>query len=136
MKRSQLKRKGGRLFPQSPEDKAYWDWFKKQRYPCDVCGWAWASAAHLTKRSRGGCDRGGLVYLCEGHDIKKNDDSWIWRRGCHSKQEGRTDAFILETKVNLWEIAKRHTRQFDNEGETDRRCLLTSYKPYRITRGW
>ena len=88
------------MFPQSPEDKAYWEWFKKQRYPCDVCGWTFAQAAHLTKRGSGGRDRNNCVYLCIEH---------------HNAQEGRTDAFILETKINLWDIAKRHTRRFDRE---------------------
>lgn len=101
MKRSgQIKRRGGRLFPQSPEDKAYWEWFKTQRYPCDVCGHFSVQACHLTKRGSGGRDRSNLVYLCPRH---------------HELQEGRTDAFILETKVNLWDIAQRHTRRYDNE---------------------
>jgi len=99
-----IRRKGRRLFPQSPEDKAYWEWFKKQRYPCDVCGQQNTQAAHLTKRGSGGRDRNNLVYLCSiGH---------------HEQQEGRTDAFIRDCSTDLWEVARSHTRRFDNEGET------------------
>jgi len=116
MKRTPLKRKGGRLFPQSPEDKAYWEWFKKQRYPCDVCGYDLASAAHLTKRGSGGKDRNNLVWLCGNH-LDNEATLTSWREGCHPKQEGRTDAFILECNKPLWDIAKRHTRRFDREGE-------------------
>ena len=120
MKKTPLKRRGKRLFPQSPEDKAYWEWFKKQRYPCDVCGNRLASAAHLTKRGSGGKDRNNLVWLCEDHPVFKGlasseGDPPIWLQGCHSKQEGRTDAFILECNKPLWDIAKHHTRRYDNE---------------------
>ena len=105
MKKTPLRRKGGRLFPQSPEDKAYFEWFKKQRYPCDVCGMAnlhLTQAAHLTKRGSGGRDRNNLVYLCVEH---------------HNQQEGRTDAFIVECGKDLWATAQRHTARFDREGE-------------------
>ena len=116
MKHTPLKRKGGRLFPQSPEDKAYWDWFKKQRYPCDVCGYRVASAAHLTPRGSGGKDRNNLVYLCQSRN-EPDEFGPVDVDGCHERQEGRTDAFILECKKPLWEIAAGHTRRFDNEGE-------------------
>lgn len=118
MKRTALKRKGGRLFPQSPEDKAYWEWFIKNRSPCDVCGYNIAQAAHLTKRSSGGKDRNNLVWLCPPHpNIETSDVSSIfaWKRGCHERQEGRTDAFILKCGKDLWETAKCHTRRYDNE---------------------
>ena len=115
MKKTALKRKGGRLFPQSPEDKAYWDWFKKQRYPCDVCGYRLASASHLTPRGSGGKDRNNVVYLCQNR-LYMNDQE---TQGCHEQQEKRTDAFILETKTDLWETAKRHTRRFDNERDIE-----------------
>lgn len=122
MKRSQLKRKGGRLFPQSPEDKAYWDWFRRDRRPCDVCGYTTASAAHLTKRGSGGKDRNNLVWLCEGHSVASpaqhvTDHGESWTQGCHWLQEGRTDAFILECNKDLWAIARAHTARFDREGE-------------------
>ena len=112
VKKTPLKRRGKRLFPQSPEDKAYWEWFKKQRYPCDVCGQRLADAAHLTPRSSGGKDRNNTVYLCRNR-MEANSA----HKGCHERQEKRTDAFILECNKPLWDIAKRHTRRFDREGE-------------------
>jgi len=117
MKRTKgLRRKGGRLFPQSPEDKAYWDWFIKNRQPCDVCTDFPASAAHLTKRGSGGRDRNNLVWLCEGHGDR---DLYTWLQGCHPRQEGRTDAFMQEVNRDLWAVADRHTRQFDTRNYTD-----------------
>jgi len=121
MKRTKgLQRKDGRLFPQDDADKAYWEWFKKQRSPCDVCGYFPASAAHLTKRGSGGRDRSNLCWLCEDHyhpktGIYLTNDANNMIRGCHPKQEGRTDAFILECKKPLWDIAQRHTARFDRE---------------------
>lgn len=119
MKKTPLRRRGKRLFPQSPEDKAYWEWFKNDRSPCDVCGYSPASAAHLTKRGSGGKDRNNLVWLCESHTEPMDNVSkghW-WVAGCHPAQEGRTDAFILECKKDLWEIARAHTMRFDGKGE-------------------
>ena len=76
--------------------------FQSQR---DVCDQQDAQAAHLTKRGSGGRDRNNLVYLCPIH---------------HQSQEGRTDAFIVETNKDLWEIARSHTTRFDNEDTNGR----------------
>ena len=110
VKKTPLRRRGGRLFPQSPEDKAYWDWFIKQRSECEVCGYYYASAAHLTPRGSGGKDRNNLVWLDEDHV----GSDGVGVQGCHTKQEGRVDAFIHETGVDLWAIAAQHTRRFDS----------------------
>ena len=116
MKRSYIKRKGGRMFKQSEEDKLYWDWFKEERRACDVCGRWPASCAHLLKRSAGGKDRNNLVYLCEDRfDVEE-----LPVKGCHSRQEGRTAAFIAElseagTPVNLYAKARDYTERFDRK---------------------
>ena len=116
MKKTPLKRHGKRLFSQSEEDKLYWDWFKGERRACDVCGRWPASCAHLLKRGSGGQDRNNLVYLCE--DYFGVDGQAI--KGCHSKQEGRTQAFMddlkrAETPVNLYAKARDYTERFDRK---------------------
>jgi len=100
------------MFKQSEEDKLYWDWFKSLREPCCVCGHKGAEAAHLKKRSQGGRDRDNCVYLCRDH-IDWETDKIV--RGCHSKQEGRTNAFIVEFGIDLLCIARTNTDKFDKQ---------------------
>jgi len=102
------------MFPQSKEDKLYWDWFKSLRRPCCVCGHRQAEAAHLTKRSQGGRDRDNLVYLCRDHI---DWDTGEPVKGCHSRQEENIDAFIELTGVDLWCLAKTDTQKYDRQLE-------------------
>ena len=65
---------------------------------------------------QGGKDRNNLVYLCPDHF----DADGLPVKGCHSKQEGRTAAFVAElseagTPVNLYAKARDYTERFDQK---------------------
>jgi 5-methylcytosine-specific restriction endonuclease McrA len=109
------RRRGGRrarrgsLFPRR-RDLAYWRWLGEELARgrlCDACGMRRAMArAHLVPRSRGGGDRDNVVLLCDGPG-----------GGCHRRQEKRTEAFVRETGVDLWAVARAHTERYERDLE-------------------
>lgn len=123
LKRSRLERKtrlrnrGGRMFKQTLDDRAFWRWLRERcPQPCDVCAYPTRSRCHCVPRSRGGLDLNNTVYLCEDRHAIVNDDP-VGKpiRGCHSKQEKRCGAFCVETGVDLYAIAAAHTAQWRKE---------------------
>lgn len=120
-RKTRLRNRGGRLFPQSPEDKAYFDALgqlltEAGRLRCDGCArQAYCSRAHLNPRSRGGCDRNNIALLCESEPGYTNDYVTVPDViGCHPQQEKQTEAFVAETGVDLWAKARARTERFDD----------------------
>lgn len=120
MKRTPLRNRSGRLFPQSSEDKAYFDalgqlLLEAGRLRCDGCGrQAYCSRAHLEPRSRGGRDRNNIALLCESESGYTNDYVTVADViGCHPQSEKRVEQFAAETGVDLWAKARYRTERFD-----------------------
>ena len=101
---TRLHNRGGRQFKQTDDDAKYWNWLAHQMQwllPCDGCAiHKWVTRAHLIPRSRGGHDCYNIALLCIP---------------CHRAQEKRTDAYIAETGVDLYEKAAAHTAQWRKE---------------------
>ena len=66
---------------------------------CEYWPYNRALRAHLIPRSRGGEDKGNVVFLCRKH---------------HDQQEKRTDAFNREHNIDLYARAKRWAERYDN----------------------
>ena len=104
LKRSRLKSRGkkGSLFPHRRHPKFMaWMLAKAEAgQACDGCGrWRSLDRAHLVAEGSGGDDLGNVVLL---------------DRECHTASEKRVDAWIAETGVDLYEIARNYEHEYED----------------------
>ena len=118
-RKTPLRARGGRLFPQSPEDKKYWGalgLLVRRLLPCDGCGrWAILSRAHVLHRSQGGRDRNNIALLCEP-EWTHTDIGSVKIAGCHPLSEKKPEKFMADTGKDLYAIARARTARFDRLG--------------------
>lgn len=77
-------------------DDAYTDWIKT--LGCIICGRPGVDPLHIRPRSLGSDDRNNVVPGCRWH---------------HDQQEGKTAEFERKYGVNLRELARWYTEQYD-----------------------
>ncbi len=104
-RKTPLRARGGSLFPKR-RDRSYTEWIKT--LPCvlfgkldHVCDGPIDPCHVFRTRACAAYDRGEVVPGC--------------RFGMHRKQEGRTEAFIAETGVNVRLIARALPQLYDEE---------------------
>ena len=99
-RRTRLKARGGSMYPhrRHPEFMRWMLDKTTERRPCDGCGrWCWLERAHLVAKGSAGYDCGNVSLLCAP---------------CHNSQEKRTDAWIAETGVDLYAIAREYETEY------------------------
>ena len=118
-RKTSLRNRGGRMFPQSPADQAYWDalgLLVRRLLPCDGCGrWTLLSRCHVLARSKGGRDLDNIALLC-GHEWAHTDIGSVKVAGCHELSEKKPEKFMADTGKDLYAIARERTARHERLG--------------------